>query len=194
MKKYILSTLVISTFAVYALLQRMTGVVIDPNQIAASNSQPSTTNNVAPVKAVATVPKPKINVSIGTVKAPSPAPTPVLVAKTPVLTPAPVIPTPPANVGQYKNGQYTGDAVDAYYGTIQVQAIITGGRLTDVKFLDYPQDRNTSIRVNTYAMPILTQEAVAAQSANVNAVSGATDSSGAFVQSLSSALAQAQNA
>jgi uncharacterized protein with FMN-binding domain len=94
--------------------------------------------------------------------------------------------------GIYKDGEYTGDSVDAYYGNIQVKAVITNGALTDVIFLAYPQDRGNSIRVNNYAMPILKSEAIKAQSSNVNTVSGATDSSGAFKKSLASALAQAQ--
>jgi len=60
-----------------------------------------------------------------------------------------------------------------------------------VQFLQYPSDRNTSIRINSRAMPILKQEAISAQNANVNIVSGATDSSQAFQQSLASALSQA---
>ena len=97
------------------------------------------------------------------------------------------------NTGLYKDGQYTGDVVDAYYGNIQVSATISGGKLTDVQFLNYPQDRSTSLRISNKMMPILRQEAIQAQSANVDTVSGATDSSGAFSQSLSSALAQAKN-
>lgn len=92
----------------------------------------------------------------------------------------------------YKNGSYTGSVADAYYGNIQVQATILGGKLTAVNFLQYPSDRSTSKSINTQAMPYLQQEAIAAQSAKVSVISGATDSSQAFVQSLSSALAQAQ--
>lgn len=94
--------------------------------------------------------------------------------------------------GQYKDGVYNGAVADAYYGNIQVQAIISGGKLTDIKFLDYPRDRDTSIQINSYALPILRTEAIQAQSANVNGVSGASDTSPAFVKSLSTALAQAK--
>ena len=60
------------------------------------------------------------------------------------------------------------------------------------QFLDYPKDRSTSIRINSRAMPILKSEAIQAQNSNVNTISGATDSSGAFRESLASALAQAK--
>ena len=92
----------------------------------------------------------------------------------------------------YKDGSYTGTVADAFYGNIQVKAIISGGKITDVQFLQYPNDQGNSIEINTYAMPILTQEAIKAQSSNVNIVSGATDSSAAFIQSLADALTQAK--
>ena len=95
-------------------------------------------------------------------------------------------------IGQYKNGTYTGSAADAFYGNIQVQAVISGGRITDVIFLQYPNDRGTSVEINTQAMPYLKQEAIAAQNANVDIISGATDSSMAFRQSLADALSQAK--
>ncbi len=93
--------------------------------------------------------------------------------------------------GAYRNGAYTGRVADAFYGNIQVQAIISGGQITDVRFLQYPSDRSTSVYINSQAMPLLTQEAVQAQSANVSGVSGASASSQAFIQSLQSALSQA---
>jgi uncharacterized protein with FMN-binding domain len=95
--------------------------------------------------------------------------------------------------GQYVDGTYVGAQADAYYGIIQVKVTVSNGALTDVQFLQHPNDRSTSVRINNYAMPILRQEAIRAQSANVDIVSGATDSSQAFVQSMSSALAQAKN-
>ena len=94
---------------------------------------------------------------------------------------------------KYKNGTYTGKSSDAIYGYIQVQATISGGKLTDVQFLDYPQDRNNSVIINQYAMPQLKQQAIQAQSAQVDGVSGATDTSQAFIQSLGDALQQAQS-
>ena len=94
--------------------------------------------------------------------------------------------------GQYKDGVYTGDSSNAYYGYIQVKATVKNGALADVAFLDYPSDRDTSRRINSRAMPKLRSEAIVAQSAKVSTVSGATDSSGAFRQSLASALIQAK--
>ena len=93
--------------------------------------------------------------------------------------------------GGLKDGTYVGSAENASYGTVQVQAVMKGGKITDVKFLTYPSDRRTSQQINSRAIPILQQETIAAQSANVNTVTGATFTSQAFVASLQSALAQA---
>jgi uncharacterized protein with FMN-binding domain len=100
-------------------------------------------------------------------------------------------PTTSQQVAQYKDGTYTGDAADAYYGNIQVQVDIKSGKITDVRFLQYPNDRANSVEINQQAMPALKQEAIQAQNAHVNTISGASDTSAAFVQSLSSALAKA---
>jgi uncharacterized protein with FMN-binding domain len=78
-----------------------------------------------------------------------------------------------------------------YYGVVQVKAVVKNGALASVQFLQYPNDRQESLRKSQHAMPILSSEAVSAQSANVDAVSGASETSAAFVQSLSSALSQA---
>jgi uncharacterized protein with FMN-binding domain len=95
--------------------------------------------------------------------------------------------------GQYRDGSYTGNPADAYYGTVQVKAIVRGGRIADVVFLDHPHTHENSIFINNQAMPLLTQEAIQAQSAQVDGVSGATFTSDAFKQSLASALALAKN-
>jgi uncharacterized protein with FMN-binding domain len=92
----------------------------------------------------------------------------------------------------YKDGIYNGSVADAYYGNVQVQVTVSGGKVSNVQFLQYPSDRSYSQRVNSQAMPILIQEAIQAQSAQVNTVSGATELSGAFQQSLAVALSQAK--
>ncbi|GCE24813.1 hypothetical protein KDA_02970 [Dictyobacter alpinus] len=107
--------------------------------------------------------------------------------------PAPV-PTTTTNTpsGTYKDGSYTGSVADAHWGNIQVKAIIQNGKITDVQFLQFPNDRNRSIMINNNADPQLTQEAIQVQDSNVDIVTGATDSSEAFIQSLSDALTQAK--
>ncbi len=117
-----------------------------------------------------------------------------------IPTPAATAPVQPSSMmrgrgammGLYADGSYTGSAADAYYGTVQVKAVIQGSKITDVVFLQYPNDRSNSISINSQAMPLLTQEAIQAQSAQVDGVSGATFTSGAFKESLAAALALAK--
>ena len=105
-------------------------------------------------------------------------------SSTPTNVPAPTV--------QYKDGSYTGSAADAFYGYIQVKATVSGGKLTDVAFLQYPNDQRNSVEINSNAMPQLKQQAIQAQSSRVDGVSGATDTSQAFTQSLGDALNQAR--
>src|SRR5487761_1198052 len=67
----------------------------------------------------------------------------------------------------FKDGTYTGSVADAYYGNLQVEAIISGGKITDVKFLQYPNTHQTSVLINQQAMPYLKREALQSQSSNV---------------------------
>jgi uncharacterized protein with FMN-binding domain len=100
--------------------------------------------------------------------------------------------TATAGAGQYKDGTYTGSVADAFYGKLQVSATISGGILTDVQFLQAPSGGESS-EVSSRAEPALKQEAIAAQSAQVATVSGATQDTEAFNTSLAVALAQAKN-
>ena len=94
--------------------------------------------------------------------------------------------------GLYKDGTYDGSVADAQWGNVQVRAVIQNGRITNVTFLQYPNERDRSVRINSYADPQLVSEAIQAQNANVDVVTGATDTSEAFIQSLSDALSQAK--
>ena len=105
---------------------------------------------------------------------------------------APPVSSAPSS-SAYKDGTFQGQAIDAYYGLVQVQVSIQGGSIQSVQFLQYPNDRRTSVQINSIAMPYLQQEAVQAQSANVNIISGATLTSEGFQMSLQSALQAAHN-
>jgi uncharacterized protein with FMN-binding domain len=93
--------------------------------------------------------------------------------------------------GQYMDGTYTGSSANAYYGRVQVQAVVQGGQLARVKVLNYPSDRGRSRYINSQALPMLEQEAIQAQSADLDVVSGATLTSHAYMQSLDAALSKA---
>lgn len=93
----------------------------------------------------------------------------------------------------YKDGSYTGAVGSAsQYGDIQVKAIITGGKITDIQYLQFPMGGGHTAEVTAMAQPLLKQEAIAAQSANINTISGATQDTEGFIQSLQSALDQAK--
>jgi uncharacterized protein with FMN-binding domain len=81
---------------------------------------------------------------------------------------------------------------DAIYGQLQIVATVSGGKITDVSWPVYPNSGGHTIEVSASALPQLKQEAIATQSANVNIVSGATQTSQAFQQSLAAALNQAK--
>jgi uncharacterized protein with FMN-binding domain len=95
--------------------------------------------------------------------------------------------------GQFKNGTFTGARENAFYGQVQVQVVIQDGKISNVQFLDYPKDRRTSARSNSIAIPYLQSEAIQAQSANVDIISGATLTSEAFMASLQTALDSARS-
>jgi len=96
--------------------------------------------------------------------------------------------------GSYKDGTYTGSAVDNLYGTVQVAAVISGGKITDIRFLQMPSDQENSRVVASFAEPQLKQETLAAQSTHIDFVSGATQDSQSYIQSLQAALDQATQA
>ncbi|MET8274218.1 FMN-binding protein [Streptomyces sp. NPDC005077] len=88
-------------------------------------------------------------------------------------------------------GTFTGDPIDTQYGTVQVAATLSKGKITAVKVLQAPDQRGRDQEIAAYALPRLTQEAIGAQSAHIDAVSGATYTSQGYIQSLQSALDQA---
>ena len=200
MPKLFLSILLTVVFAGYVVFQRVLGG--GAGEVA--YTAPAVVGYVAPVTQATDTSKPNLphpSPLPGTGEGAAPvvptsAPAPMPVAQTPaniaVPKPVPVAPAPVAvPKGQYRDGSYTGASTDAYYGNIQVKVVVSGGKISDVQFLDYPQDRSNSVRINTYAMPLLKSEAIKVQSANVDGVSGASFSSAAFKKSLASALAQA---
>ncbi|MBX5447623.1 MAG: FMN-binding protein [Acidothermus cellulolyticus] len=79
------------------------------------------------------------------------------------------------------------------FGTIQLRVTISNGKITDIQAINYPHNDPHSYEVSLYALPILRQEALAAQSAQIDAVSGATWTSEAYAQSLQAALDAAKS-
>lgn len=105
---------------------------------------------------------------------------------------SPNITSAPAN--GYKDGTYTGDSEDTPYGTVQVAVAVSGGKITDVNFLQMPTDQPESQQRTTASEPLLKQETISKQSAKIDFVSGATSTSYGYQQSLQAALNQAAQA
>jgi uncharacterized protein with FMN-binding domain len=87
-------------------------------------------------------------------------------------------------------GTFTGDAVQTDYGTVQVRITVSGGKITKAETVQAPKG-GQSDQITANAVPKLNQAAVAAGSADIDAVSGATYTSGGYKESLQSALDQA---
>ncbi|GAA2607741.1 FMN-binding protein [Paractinoplanes durhamensis] len=83
---------------------------------------------------------------------------------------------------------YTGSVVSTRWGDVQVAITVVDGKITDVAVPIYPSENGKDQEINAYALPILRQETLAAQSANIDTVSGATVTSNGYLGSLQAAL------
>ncbi|MEU8926467.1 FMN-binding protein [Kitasatospora sp. NPDC048545] len=86
----------------------------------------------------------------------------------------------------------SGDTVNTRYGPVQVQVTLAGSRITAVDVVKYPTSERRDREINTAALPVLNQEAISAQSAGIDVVSGATYTSDGYIRSLQSALDRAK--
>ena len=100
-------------------------------------------------------------------------------------------PAPSAQPPTGGNHQVDGDVIPTQFGDIQVRVVESGGKIVDVKALQLPSDRRRSAEISQYSEPILHDEALQAQSAQIDTVSGATYTSGAYRESLQSAIDRA---
>jgi len=88
------------------------------------------------------------------------------------------------------SGTFTGSAVQIPFGTVQVQVTIQNGTITDVQAVQLPSGGHSG-QISSFVAPQLRSEALQAQSAQIDTVSGATYTSEGYIQSLQSALSQA---
>jgi uncharacterized protein with FMN-binding domain len=85
----------------------------------------------------------------------------------------------------------TGSVAQTRWGPVQVQLAVAKGKITDVSVVQYPNGNGRDQEINSQALPILIQETVSAQSAHIDMVSGATVTSGGYLESLQSAIDKA---
>jgi uncharacterized protein with FMN-binding domain len=152
-----------------------------------STAPASTTNASAHVHTTPTTTPP------ATAPPPSPTTSPTTggggnTPATPAPTSPPATKPPtPANTTRTVDG----DPFDNRYGTVQVRLTLQGNQITNVDLLQMPSDRARSQFISEQAGPILQQETLQAQSAQIDTVSGASYTSESYAQSLQSALDKA---
>ena len=97
----------------------------------------------------------------------------------------------PSATSGLADGTFTGSATNTRYGPVQVQITVTGGKIVDVQAVEYPTDNSRDRQINERAIPQLVSETLDAQSADNHFVSGATYTSQGYLDSLQSAIDQA---
>jgi uncharacterized protein with FMN-binding domain len=95
---------------------------------------------------------------------------------------------PTAKTSTAKNLTVNGTVAGTRWGPVQVQVKIQNKRITDVRVLRRPDGNDRDDEINGYALPQLRAEVLQAQSARIDAVSGATVTSGGYLESLQAAL------
>ncbi len=120
--------------------------------------------------------------------APASAPS-VPPTKTPAAPPSSAKPAPAAKP---QTRTVNGSSIRTRYGNVEVQVVFTGTQITDVIPVRLPDSNGVDQEIDQQAVPILIQETLTAQSANIQAVSGATYTSDGYIRSLQSALDKAK--
>jgi uncharacterized protein with FMN-binding domain len=111
-------------------------------------------------------------------------------ARAPALPPT-VTHSPSSRAGTSAGKTVTGEVVPTRYGNVQVQVNVSGGKLTAIQPLQLPFNEPKSAQISTYAEPLLRASGLSKQSADVDAVSGATYTTDGYRTALQSALDKA---
>jgi len=153
------------------------GAAVDP---AGSASTPAATQSATPTKSATAAATAKATPSKSAATSNSQS-------QTPAATPTKAATVAP--VKKAASGTFTGDSVDVRYGYVQVKITVENGKITDAQAVQAPSGRND--RWTQMSVPVLRQQTLQAQSANINGVSGASFTSYGWYTSLVSALAKA---
>jgi len=116
----------------------------------------------------------------------TPTPTPT---HTQTPTPTPTKTATPTPTVKSASGTFTGPVVNVNYGNVQVEITVSNGKITDARALQAPSGRND--RYTNYALPLLKQQTLAAQSTNIQGASGASYTTYGWRKSLQGAMAKA---
>jgi len=152
----------------------------------------SATKSVKPTKSATTVPT--VSATPVQTQSTSPAPTPTSTpspthTQTPTPTPTPTKTATPTPSVKSTSGIFTGPVVNVNYGNVQVEITVSNGKITDARALQAPSGRND--RYTNYALPLLKQQTLAAQSTNIQGASGASYTTYGWRKSLQGAMAKA---
>jgi uncharacterized protein with FMN-binding domain len=109
----------------------------------------------------------------------------------PPVASSPSVSAPAATAPSATGRTFVGDVADTRWGPVQVEITVSGGKIGDVRVLRSPDANHRDIQINNAALPVLVQETLAAQSAQIDAVSGATYTSDGYIRSLQSAIDRA---
>ena len=92
------------------------------------------------------------------------------------------------------DGTYTGASTQTEWGPVQVQITVSSGKITNVDVLSYPDTEKKSIQINENALPTYKEEALTAQSSNIDQISCATETYKVFTGSLQDSITQSEAA
>jgi len=157
------------------------GSVIGTTGTGSSASASSSSTSSAPTKSAKPVATKKATVGATTQPAASQSAT-ATASPAATQTTAPVTST-------VKDGTFTGPSVNVNYGNVQVMITVSNGKITDAVAVKAPKGKND--RYTNMAVPILKQQTLQAQSANIQGASGASYTSYGWFKSLQGAMAQA---
>ena len=145
----------------------------------------TTTTTTTPAPATTTTPAPTATTAAST-------PAATATKKATASTPAPAATTAAPTPAKAKpSGTFTGSTSQTRFGPVQVQITVVDGKITAAKALQYPNNDFRSQQISQQAIPYLVQETLAANSANIQGVGGASYTSQGWYDSLVSALAKA---
>jgi uncharacterized protein with FMN-binding domain len=98
----------------------------------------------------------------------------------------------PVSAGSGTGTAVTGSVINTPYGPTQVQVTLSAAKIVKVTVLQHTNDGVNSQMIDGRALPLLNNETLTAQSAKINAVSGASYTSAGYIKSLQSALDRAR--
>lgn len=99
-----------------------------------------------------------------------------------------------ATVNTLKDGSHKGTVKKTPYGDVQIEIMVSDGKISNVSILSMPQDDKRSALISDHASPLLKAQTISAQSAAIDGVSGATYTSDAYIGSLQAAIDAAKGA